>query len=306
MRAKIIQYNSTAGTGVASANGQQYDFTIRHWRSDSAPAADQTIDITLEDGVVSAIFVVPTDILAREKASQFANHFSAQLAATRVRSGLATEAFNYLSMPVLAAYTVFVLSATAFNAISVNIFGVKQGVTLWNISDVAGQLGSGGGRFLLILSFASIVVPLAWRDKRAWLAMLFPAVLLVKLGFDIMSAFGQAEAQLGGLLGGFGASMGNAIGNAISIGLGGYGALSAAVILAAFALKRALASSVDIGLGDTAATDSALVRSEPVHPEATPTAAPDGRTGAAICKVCKSPLELRPGSVYCAKCGEKL
>jgi uncharacterized Tic20 family protein len=58
MRAKIIQYDATAGSGIANTeDGQQYDISIRQWRSASAPAVGQTIDITLENGTVSTIFI---------------------------------------------------------------------------------------------------------------------------------------------------------------------------------------------------------------------------------------------------------
>ena len=303
MRAKIIQYNSTAGTGVASAEGTQYDFTIRHWRSDSAPAAGQTIDISLENRAVSAIFTVSADILAREKASRFANQVGAQFSAAGAEGGLAKGLVDYLSMPVLAAYAMFVLSVTAFNAVSVKFFGVKQGVTLWNIPELAGQFGSGGIRFLLILGFASIIVPVVWRDRRAWFALLLPAAPLLKLGYEAMSAISESKAQMKGM-GAFGDAMGNAISDAISIDLGGYGAGIAAVVLAVFALKRAFASTGNIDLSAMVTNSSASACAEPIHAAPTAPAAQAVRAAASICKTCETPFDA--GSVFCGNCGQKL
>jgi uncharacterized Tic20 family protein len=61
MEARIVQYDPTTGAGVANTeDGQQYAISIHQWRSTTAPAVGQAIDITLEDGAVTAIFVSPS------------------------------------------------------------------------------------------------------------------------------------------------------------------------------------------------------------------------------------------------------
>lgn len=40
---KIIFYNGNTGEGLISCDGQQYEFNIKQWRSDSAPSLNQTV-----------------------------------------------------------------------------------------------------------------------------------------------------------------------------------------------------------------------------------------------------------------------
>jgi len=239
VRAKIIQYNSGEGTGIAVAEGQQYDFSIRQWRSNTAPAMGQTIDVTLEGNAVSAIFLVAADVLAKERASQLASGLSAQLnaASSRLSAGAAQgnmgkAMLQLLPMPVLAAYAVYLVSALALSAISMKFMGASSSVTLWNLAEADGQFNAGGIRFFLIVAFLSMAVPALWQNKRAWLALLVPAVPLLQMAYGLHSAMNQAKEMTRG--------MGVSIGDLFSVGMGSYAAGIAAVFLAAYGLKRAL------------------------------------------------------------------
>jgi len=240
VRAKIIQYNPAQGDGIAVAEGQQYDFNIRLWRSSTAPATGQTVDITLEDGAISAVSLVATEVLAKERASQLASGLGVHLSAAGSRlsasaeKGLGRDILQLLPIPVLVAYVIFVLSALVFNIISMEVFGMSQGVTMWGAGE---RLNIGGINFLLILAFLSIVVPVVWRDKRAWFAMLLPIFPLLKLWYGFSSFMNEATQAMGNI--GFSkASAG--LGDLFSIGLGGYGTGIAAVFLAGYGLKRTL------------------------------------------------------------------
>lgn len=225
MRAKIIQYNASAGTGiVASIDGRQRDFTIRQWRSDTAPAPGQTIAVTLDDnGALSTIVTVPPDVLAREKAGQIAQQLGAQLSAAGAEGGLARRALETLSVPVVVSYAVYLVSTTMLDAVSIRMmFFGTQGVSLWNISAMSG--GGGLTRLLLLLAFGSILVPVFWRDRRAWFALLLPLTPLLAAVFGVGTSM----------------PMNKKLADIFSIiDLGGYTAFAAALALAYFALKRA-------------------------------------------------------------------
>jgi len=245
VRAKIIQYNSTEGTGIAVAEGQQYEFNIRLWRSNTAPATGQTVEITLEGEAITAVSLVSAEVLAKERASQLASGLSAQLSAAGAKlnasaqsGGLGKGILQLLPVPALVAYVVFVLSATVFDVITMNVFGMKQGFTMWNAS----QFNIGGIQFLLILAFLSIIVPIVWQDKRAWFVMLLPLLPLLKLwyGFSSLTS-GMSKATQG--FGMDNINVGALVSEVFSIGLGGYGATIAALFLAGYGLKRALLPS---------------------------------------------------------------
>lgn len=240
MRAKIIQYNPAEGAGIAVAEGQQYEFNIRQWRSNAAPATGQTTEITLEDGAVTAVTLVSTEVLARERASQFASGLSAQLSAAGAKinasaqaGGLGKEIIQRLPVPALAAYVVYVLSVTVFDVITMNVFGMKKGLTMWN----ANEFNIGGIQFLLIIAFFSIIVPIVWKDRRAWFSMILPILPLLKLWYGYSSTI----SGLNGVGENFEFPV--SVGDAFSIGLGGYGAAIAALFLAGYGLKRALLPS---------------------------------------------------------------
>ena len=73
MRGKIIHYNASDGKGLVAAAGQQFAFQIGQWRSDSAPAVNQTVELEFgEDGTLQSLAKVADEILLREKASELA------------------------------------------------------------------------------------------------------------------------------------------------------------------------------------------------------------------------------------------
>jgi hypothetical protein len=58
MRARIIHYNDLQGRGVlASANGTQFDFDIRMWRSDRAPATNAAVRLSITDGLLTGVML---------------------------------------------------------------------------------------------------------------------------------------------------------------------------------------------------------------------------------------------------------
>ena len=122
--------------------------------------------------------------------------------------------------PLLIGFGVFLIGALFFPFISMQMLGVKQGSTLWDLSTQLSQSGGGGGvKLLVLLAIVSIAVPLVWKDKRAWLALLLP-LLSVLWGFwSVKKAMGPM-AEL------------------FSYGIGFYLCIASALFVAAAAVKR--------------------------------------------------------------------
>jgi ribosomal protein L40E len=237
MRAKIIQYNGTTGEGIALAEGSQYDFTIRHWRSDTAPATGQTIEITLDNGQVAAIFLVGKDVLLKEMASQVGSNISQGIANGQMPSMGAigfdsTDIVKRVGKPALIAYAVFVIALLFMQVAKISVFGQAVGFTMWGAFSHMG--GSGFLKFLFVVALIAPVVPIFLRQPFAWFALGTPLLFYVVTGLSVMSDLSAAQDQLGMLGKEFGKQMAKAASDAVSIGIGAYLGSVAALVMAAF------------------------------------------------------------------------
>jgi len=135
-------------------------------------------------------------------------------------SGGAAAIVARYGRPVLIAYGVFLIGSLFLNAISMEMFGMKQGKPLWDLSTQLSQSGGGGGvKLLLLLAYVSVAVPLIWRDKRAWLAFLLPLLAVLWAFWSVRRAMGPMS-QL------------------FSYGLGFWLCLLASIFIAAAGLNR--------------------------------------------------------------------
>lgn len=301
MRAKIIQYNSTEGKGIAMADGQQYDFTIRQWRSEVAPSVGQSIDITLDDGHIACIFIVRPEELIKEKLGGV-NKGLPTFDPKAIDINALNKWLEVLGIPVIAAYLIFIISTTLFEAIGIKVMGAPViGLTLWNIgqglSSVSGS--SGGIGFLLIVAYLSFLIPLFWNDRRAWFALFLPILPLLKTGFDIFTAISTLKKTMAAAMGnmgdmsGIGQTISKTYSDMFTYGFGLYVAVASAMLLAFFALQRSgVFGSLAVTTSSTPVTTSDAGTS-PVH--VVPTSS--------VCRGCSETLE--PEDIYCGNCGCK-
>jgi hypothetical protein len=266
MRGKIIQYNGTDGSGTIVAEGEQYRFSLTAWRGDSAPAVNKTVEITLAGDMISAFTPVGDDVLIKEKAAELGGKLGASLGKLRasipapagVVSGSAaggatssTDAvqvapsaggaitFNSIlerygkAIPI--TWALFLLGTLAFNAASISMMGVGRGWSWFDIAGLMSQMGRDSGgtiKVLLLIGYASIAVPLFWRDRRAWLALLVPLLALLWGTFSVLHTMSSV-----------GDGMMGRMSDVFSLGFGFYLSLLAASVLAALAVKRFLTAS---------------------------------------------------------------
>lgn len=121
---------------------------------------------------------------------------------------------------ILIAFGVFLIGSLFLDFISMGMFGMKQGRTLFDLGGQLSQTGGGGGiKLLVLLAYLSIAVPFFWADKRAWLLLLLPLV-------SVLWAFWQVRRSMGPMA------------ELFSYGIGFYVTIAAGLFLAAAAFKR--------------------------------------------------------------------
>jgi hypothetical protein len=262
MRGRILQYNGTDGTGTIAADNQQYKFDIGVWKSPTAPTVGKTVELVVQDSQLSAVTIVPDDVLLREKTAELGGKLSTLVSGIGKSAGGtggpaaaahpnasggaavigAAPGLNLAGNPIvqrygtltLGAYAVYLLATLVFNAISITFLGSSQGKPLYDIANLMSQIGGGGGvKFMLIIGYASIAVPVVWKDRRAWLALCLP--LLAVLG-AIWSGIHAINSAAGGFGGGAGGGPG--VSDLFSLGFGFYLSLAAGLVLAWAGVQR--------------------------------------------------------------------
>lgn len=228
MRGKILQYNGNDGTGVVVVNDQQHRFTIAAWKGSAVPAVGKTVDVELVDGAVGSISLVGDDVLLKEKTAELTGKlggFVSDLTKSAGASGGSGGAGNIIEKfgkPVLGSYVVFLIGTTMLNTMVMKMFGQSEGRPMFGMADQLAQAGGGGGmKGLLILAYASFVLPMVWKDKRAWLALLLPIVAVLWAMWSIQKAMGP----MSGL---------------VSYGIGFYVSLAAAAVIGLMGVKKFL------------------------------------------------------------------
>lgn len=255
MRGKIIQYDGASGNGIIMADGQQIRFGISAWQASQAPAVGRTVDVVAAGDQASAVMHVPDEVLLKEKAAEIGGRLgglagrlaSGAAAATAGatagvadgggRASTAGSAMDRYGKLMIGAVVVFVLATLFFNAISMSMLGQSRGWSLFDIAGFMSQLGGGGGtvKFLLLLAYAGVALPMIWTDRRGWLGLCLP-LLAVLWAFGSVIRAARSMGSMGG-------GMGEAFSELFSVGLGLYLAPVAAIVLCVGGLRRFLRSA---------------------------------------------------------------
>lgn len=262
MRGKIIQYNGADGSGTIVAEGRQYRFALAAWRGGNAPAVNKTVEVMLEGDAVVAATAVGDDVLFKEKAAELGGKFGASLnrlrasipassGATAAATGASpgdganvTPATGGITVEsviqrfgklALGAWVVFLLGTLAFNAVSISMMGASMGKSLFDIASLMSQMGVEGGgmiKVLLLLGYASIAVPMFWRDRRAWLALMVPLLAVLWAIFSTIHTIDSLGDQVS-----------SGMSDVFHLGFGFYLSLAAAIVLAVLGVKRFLSAA---------------------------------------------------------------
>ena len=253
MRGRIIHYNSNEGRGLIATDNRQLPFEIAHWRSDTAPMVNHAVDVVLAGENLESVARVPDEVLLKGKAGELAGKLGAaggtafksllQAAPAEASSPVAGMA-GVLGKPLLIAYALFALSALLLPYISIQApFGIGgRSFTLAGLSEVSEAMGASvGGALWAWIGILSIALPLLWRSRFAWLALLLPLFATVKPVIDIAAAASKAASAMGNALGrDIGGQIGQQIAEMLHPGLGAWGCALSALAIAGIGLKRVL------------------------------------------------------------------
>jgi hypothetical protein len=247
MRGKIIHYNANDGRGLIAADGgQQYPFEVAQWRSDVAPAVNQTVEFGIADGGLAQVERVGEDVLLKEKASALAGKFGTagdaalrSLKSNAPAAGLPSGLLSSLGKPLVAGYALFAVAALFLPYLGIDVpYGGEKTFSLVGLSQLSESLGSSvGGAFWPWLGILSVTLPLFWKSRWAWVALLLPLLASVKPMIDIILAMNEMAKGMGGL-NGFGGQIADQLLNSLHIGFGSVLCVAASLFIAAIGLKR--------------------------------------------------------------------
>lgn len=263
MRGKIIHYNGGDGKGLVAADGRQFAFSIDQWRSDSAPAVNQTVELVIEGDTLQSLARVSDEALLKERANELAGRLGgmggAALGSLKSASPGAAEGLQggvaRLGKPLLVIHALFALAALFFAYIKITPpFGGSVSYSLVGLSGLSEQLGgSVGGALLPWLAILSIGLPVFWRSRWAWLALLLPLLATIKPMLDVFAVTRKVSAGVGQIDAGMARMMREQMMDMLGTGMGLWLCLATSLALAAFAVKRALLPPADAPLAAPAA-----------------------------------------------------
>jgi len=260
-RGRILRDTST-GTGLISANGQQYEFKLEGmWKSDISPQANMVVEFELDDaGKVISVKSVSESDLAKEQAEK------AMLAVKEKGGAVLDGMVAKVGMPVLIATGIVAISWFFLSAITVQAAqAVAFKIPFWNILSIAnnGAAGltslQGGGSgsagiygLFAIFALAGPFLSQFWKDPKAYLGYCLPLVLMLVVAFSVyynLQESLEATQNLRSAYGGYNkysqemaSAMLNSVMQALHIGLGAYVAIIASSYLAFVGIKKFLAA----------------------------------------------------------------
>jgi hypothetical protein len=245
-RGKVLR-DTSSGPGLLMVEGKQYTFPLEDvWKSEAPPRPGIVVDVELSDeGTVQSVTAVPESQIAKEQAEQ-------ALAVARARGGaLASSAVARFGMPTLAATGLLIVGWFFLSTISINAgFLGKMDFTFWrvlsfvnakNAFEALGTLKDGGSAgfygLLALIALAGPFLATFWKDRRAVLGGLLPLLFMLLVALLVRSAVSSATA-------GAPAEMMDAARSEmmkqVSIGMGAYVSLLAAIYLAFISVKKFL------------------------------------------------------------------
>lgn len=258
-RGTVLQVPTGGNAGLLFLSGQQIPFQLAQvWLSPVAPAANQTVEVTLDDdGKPARILVIDAQTLAKEKLGHFAGLAGdhGQQAAIQGRAALQVVR-NRMGLVTMVVAAALFISWFFLPALTINSgFGYSKS---FSVSDILGiQLSSSGAEssfgFWAFLGLLAVAAPwaVAWLRQR-WASLLHAAPLVmlilafVRVRWQLHSLVSQAidaAGQMGGgqaqaMVQSMADQMGNQISKAVSFGLGCWLVLLLSLALAVIGVKR--------------------------------------------------------------------
>lgn len=210
-RGKLLTYDPATGKGLITmlggASAQKLAFAIEDWTSSEVPKIGMTLMVETVDGKIS-LAPVPDSELVKEKLGNLGQQLSGTFDKTVSSNGAAQikqvggNIVATIGAPVLAAYALFFVGTVFFNFANIKVMGTSGGASLYDLSALMAQAGGGSSSKLFIwLGFLSVLVPVFWKNPKAWLSYFMPLLAVLAALFTAWSAVSDMKKQMAELLG---------------------------------------------------------------------------------------------------------
>lgn len=341
-RGRILR-DPSAGVGLISSGGKQYEFTLEAaWDCDTPPVTGMVVDLEVnENDELIAAWVVNEKALATDEAA-----LVFEAAKQRILKAYVATA-NLVGKPVLAATVALIIGWFLMNSIVIEAAGQQNGVTFWQVLGIVNSNGNlqaaiiGGSKgiygFLCIAAILGPFIFIFWKNPLAHFGNCLAIVLILFVVISTyMNFLDQVNTAKEGMVN-LGKSFGgivdqkqiDEIGNkyldkaideameAMHIGWGAYLSLIASLYLAMVGVKNFLvASAANRYAVSTAASNSpsrtsgrrSANKSQTGNESAgrikTMAEPPAERLNTLTCPACNAPRE--ESDKFCGECGAKL
>lgn len=254
-RGKILRDTSN-GSGLLSANGVQYEFTLQgEWKSDNPPAEGMTVEFEKNaSGKITSVTQVSENQLAKEQADKLLQ--DTKLKGAEVLGNLSDR----FGRNVLIAWGMLAIAWLFLSVLNINVTAnMQSSLSFWNFLAIANAgttdlnniyLSGDKGIWGLMgwLALLSPILPFFWKDARAHLGQTLPLLLMLavygRLYLSMKHGLDAAQQAAGAFGGGasqdiVGQMMKSVLEN-IHLGIGTYAAFPAAFFLAFTGIRKFL------------------------------------------------------------------
>jgi hypothetical protein len=236
-RGTVLQYGQESGCGYIASDETKFAFTINQWQGKSAPALNRVVEINVQQGALVSVAEVPEEVLAREKAAELAKK------AGEIGKGVADQGGKVwerlvasVGLVTVIAQIVYAVSIFGLPAATIHFFGMQGSLTLYDI--LSNPLADMPALFMwcLYASCAVVLVPMLVKKNKSWLILLLPLLILLIVGYEGYAKVREMVAD--NTL--FGQAILDGIKQIVSLEVGCYTAVAAAVVLAAQGIRKFL------------------------------------------------------------------
>ncbi|MDR3055406.1 MAG: hypothetical protein LBU53_08400 [Zoogloeaceae bacterium] len=165
------------GSGLISSQGEKWEFTLEtHWKSDSIPYVGSGVNFVVDDNnQLVSIFAIDPRAEAEQKLKELGEKFKTD--GLPIAQNFWQNLRARVGIPRLVLFVLLLISWYGFDAIVAKRFSATffDLLALFNNKSLSGNSGIYG--FGAWLSLFAILLPIVWKDRKAYLGALFPLVI---------------------------------------------------------------------------------------------------------------------------------
>lgn len=191
-RGTILQYSQEDGSGRIVSNGAQFSFVIEQWKGNTAPALNRTVDVDVQGDKLISITEVPESVMLQEKGGEAADalkKFGRQC--VKFWHTLVAAA----GLVTVIAQIVYVLALFELPAASFQLLWFQGSVSLHEL--LSSPLLDMPGLYMLCLyaSCIAILLPVFIKNRKSWLALFLPLLLLLIVVYEVQSKLREMTSE---------------------------------------------------------------------------------------------------------------